>query len=546
MMESITAFFLSVLTFFYGIFGWCDMTNRYQFKVDAAAPGAEIGNLARCVNLWDMGTAFYEPRRNEKYDIYEFVEYVQLMQCTGGALSRDLFRDPADRNVLDDYDFTRLVKNCAGILSLGAKPHLKLGGVPLKYTTDPEGCVFSDNANPPDDYNVYYRYIRACAEALVEAFGAEEVRSWHFGVMTEYENMDWFFTKDRDPAHTARAYCQLYDYTVGALQDVLGEEIYVGAHSMTCAEGLWDEEIFIRHCAIGTNYYTGKKGSRLCYLSASFYDVRPGEFSTGKTLPEAIAYLRKTAERYGFRNLDYGINEGRILTGNHSGAASSELFSRSVGCTWQGAYDARQYGQMLDGGIGYFSYWHYLTGGLTEGIPTVSYHAAKLISRYDGSRLLPVKTALKGTNHEAEVAAHAAYNEGTRTLRAFVYNFKNDLTYFRPAQTTLIVDAPQLPDGEVTVTAYPIDDDCNYFDEWTADRETDGITDDMFDWSPDDGCLLTMRDRKAKDLFAANYEQYEACAALTPRTFTVKVRDGRFTLTDTLPANTAIFYEITG
>ena len=545
-MESIIAFLLSVMTFFYGIFGWCDMTNRYQFRVDASAPGEEIGNLTKCINLWDMGTTYYAPQRNEKYDIYEFVEYVQLMQCTGGALSRDLFKDPSDRNVPDDYDFTRLVKNCAGILSLGAKPHLKLGGVPLKYTTDPQGCVFSENANPPDDYDVYYAYIRACAQALVDEFGADEVRSWHFGVMTEYENADWFITKDRDPAHTAREFCRLYDYTVGALQDVLGEDVYVGAHSMTVTEGLWDEEIFIRHCAIGTNYYTGRKGSRLCYLSGSFYDIRPGEFTSGKTLPETIAYLRKTAERYGFKDLDYGIDEGRILGGNHRGADSDELLSRSSGYTWQGAYDARQYGQMLDGGIDYFSYWDYLTGGLSEGFPTISYHVAKLISRYDASRLLPVKTVLNGTNYQAEISAHAAYDEQTGTLRAFVYNFKNDLSYFRPAKVTLAFDAPQYPDGEVTVCAYRIDDDCNYFDEWTADREANGITDDMFSWSPDDGCVLMMRDQKAKDLFSANYEKYEACAALIPQTFQAAVKNGRITLKDTLPANTAVFYEITG
>lgn len=545
-VKAIAAFLAALMAFFYNLFGWCDMTNRYQFQVDVSSQGVLIGNMAKCINLWDMGTSFYAPQKNEKYDIYEFVEYVQLMQCTGGSLSRDLFVDPSDRDVLDDYDFTRLVKNCAGILSLGAKPHLKLGGVPLKYTTDPQGCVFSENANPPDDYDVYYAYIRACAQALVDAFGVQEVKTWHFGVMTEYENADWFFAKDRDPVHTAQEFCKLYDYTVGALQDVLGEDIYVGAHSMTVTEGLWDEEVFIRHCAIGTNYCTGKKGSRLSYLSASFYDIRPGEFTSGKTLPETIAYLRKTAERYGFKHLDYGIDEGRILVGNHSGADSTELLSRSAGDTWQGAYDARQYGQMLDGGIGYFSYWGYLTGGLSDGFPTISYHVAKLISQYEGSRLVPVKTTFRGTNYQAEVSAHAAYNESTRTLRAFVYNFKNDLSYFRPAKTMLTIDAPQFADGDVTVTVWRIDDDCNYFDEWTADREANGITDDMFSWSPDDGCLSSMRDQQAKDLFYQNYDKYEACAALSPQTYTAEVRNGRITLTDNIPANTAIFYEING
>ena len=546
MLKSFTAFIVSFLSFLYGIFGWCDLTNRYQFQIDGSTLGEEIGNLAKCVNLWDMGTAYYKPVRNEKYDVYEFVEYVQLMQCTGGSLSRDLFEDPSDRAVLDDYDFTRLIKNCAGILSLGTKPHLKLGGVPLKYTTDPQTCVFSDNANPPDDYEVYYAYIHACAQALADAFGVKEVKSWHFGVMTEYENADWFIAKDHDPVHTAEEYCKLYDYTVSALQDVLGEDIYVGAHSMSVTEGLWDEEIFIRHCAAGTNYCTGEKGSRLCYLSASFYDVRPGEYTSGKTLPKTIIDLRAAAERCGFDHLDYGIDEGRILLGVHSGAQSNELLSRSSGFTWQGAYDARQYGQMMENGVGYFSYWDYLTGGLSEGIPTISYHVSKLISQYKGNRLLSVKTLRKGTNLQAEVSAHAAYDEETHTFRLFAYNFKNDLSYFRPAQTTLYIDAPQWEDGQVTVTAYRIDDDCNYFDEWIADRESKGITDDMFNWSPDDGCLLSMRDQKAKDLFSENYAKYEACATLTPLVFKAEVKNGRITLTDYLLPNTAVFYEIVG
>ncbi len=545
MFSSFTAFIMAFLAFFYNIFGCMDVANRYTFRVDAAAPGQEIGNLTQCVNVWNMGTAFYEPQKNESYDVFRFVEYVQLMQCSGGDADRDLFRDPLDRTVTDDYDFTKLVKNCAGILSLCAKPHLKFGNVPLKLTSDPEKGVFSGNINPPDDYGAYYNYMRACAEALCGAFGADEVRSWRFGVMTEYENSDWFRAKSGDPAETAEAYCKLYDYTVAALEDVLGGDIYIGAHSMTVTEGLWDEEIFIRHCAEGTNYITGEKGTRLCYLSASFYDVRPGKFTSGKTLPETVGWLRATAEKYGLTGLDYGVDEGRILVGVNAGADSNELYSRSVGDTWQGAYDARMYGQLMDNGIQYFSYWHTLTEGLTKGFPTVSYHVSDMVSRYAGSRALPVETVRRGLNYKAEVSVHAAYNESTRTLRAFAYNFKNDLLYFRPADVSVDFAVPQFADGDVTVTVYRIDDNCNYFDEWTADRKANGITDDMFSWSPDDGCVLTMRDRKAKDLFYGNSEKYEACAQLVPETYTASVKNGSLTLRDTLAANTAVFYEIT-
>ena len=56
------------------------------------------------------------------------------MQCTGGAANRDLFKDPLDFDTLDDYDFSSLITSCKGILTYGAKPHLKLGSVPLKYS----------------------------------------------------------------------------------------------------------------------------------------------------------------------------------------------------------------------------------------------------------------------------------------------------------------------------------------------------------------------------------------------------------------------------
>lgn len=73
------------------------------------------------------------------------------MQCTGGSYARDLFRDPYDSTVLDDY-------------------------------------------------NVYYNYVKAIAEELVAQFGLEKVLSWRFMVMTEYGiGNDCFYWSSDDP-----------------------------------------------------------------------------------------------------------------------------------------------------------------------------------------------------------------------------------------------------------------------------------------------------------------------------------------------------------
>ncbi len=552
---AIKKFFCEILAFIIGFFSTCwantvSLFDRVEFSVDTSSLSAELPNIESNVNIWDFnGNTFANPKRNEENDVFEFVEYVQFMQCSGGNAGRDLFKDPYNTDVLDDYDFSNLIKNCKGVLSLGAKPLLKLGNVPMKFT---KGAVtetmFGVNPYPPDDYGVYYNYIRDIAEALVDEFGREEVLSWRFGVMTEYENDDWFKTKDEDPQKTAEAYCKLYDYTVAALQDSIGENVFVGAHSMTVTEGLWDEAIFIRHCANGTNYKTGRKGTRLCSLSASFYDARPGKYTSGKTLPETIAYLKNTAESVGLNNLIYGIDEGRILSGNNSGAVGNELNQRIVGHTYQAAYDARLIHQGFESGLNYFSSWGFLSNGLLEGNPTVSYHVAKHAAQFAGSRMAACKKTRKGVHYKADISAISAFDEDENTLHIMGYNFRNKLKYKRGAELKFNINLPQLDGKKVKVTSYVIDDNCNYFDEWVEDRKTYGIDDGAFAWSPDDPSIdstTTLADPGARDIyFNELYEKYRECSRLMPVEEEMQVVDGKLTLSRKLDPYAVVFFDV--
>ncbi len=534
------------------IFSGGESVNDYSFNIDSSQLGTVLPNSVSNINIWDMqsGEQFSNPKPNEKYNIFEFVEYVQFMQCTGGNAQRDLFVDPLNFDVLDDYDFSSLIANCRGVLQLGAKPHLKLGSVPLKYSQYAiQGADFGTNLYPPDDYDVYYNYMAAMAQALVDEFGAEEVLTWRFGVMTEYENAQWFTSPDGDPDKSAQAYCKLYDYTVAALQEKIGENVFVGAHSMTVTEGLWDERIFIEHCAKGTNYKTGKVGTRICFLSASFYDAIPGEFTSGYTLPESIEFLQKCAADAGLKDLIFGVDEGRILCGVSSGSISDQLNTRTVGDTFQAAYDARIAKQLFDCGGDYFSAWSYLSGGFFDGFPTVSYHVAKNVAAYAGSKRAAVEPVEKGVLYNTEVDAVSAYDAQSGTLRIMAYNFKNKLDYDKSVDLKLNVNVPQFNGKDVKITAYTVDDSCNYFDEWRRDRVTYNITDNCFSWSPDDpqiGSSVTLSDPIARELyFTTLYDKYEECSKLVPKTSSAKVVDGKLVLETELAANGVIFYEIT-
>lgn len=543
LMSVIMTFFSFYVPAFFDLFKG---TSTAEITVDTSETGDTIPNVVDNINIWHMGTSFHDAEKNEKYDVFEFVKYVQLMQCTGGTADRDLFVDPYDRTTFTDYKFDALIENCRGILELGAKPHLKLGGVPLKFTSDYELGGFDMNVYPPDDYNVYYNYIKAITEALVEEFGTQEVKTWRFGCMTEYENEAWFKAKSGDPAESAEAYCKLYDYTVQALIDVLGNDVFVGAHSMTVTEGLWDEEIFIRHVAEGTNYANGGKGTRICFLSGSFYDSNPGEFTKGYTLPETINYLKSTAEKYGLNNLIYGIDEGRILSGNSSGSVGSELLNRTTGYTWQAAYDARLFAQTINSGADYFSSWNFLTDGNLSGYPIISYHVAQNLAKFEGCKLLSAEQKELKTGIKVEIGNLVAVDEETGLIRAMVYNFKNDVGFNKKADVTLNIPAE---DGKkFKVTQYLINDDCNYFDEWQEDRKTYNITDDCFSWSPDDPCLdntTTLSDPAAREIYQTKLrDKYEECALLTPTESEVVASEGVLNLNIMLDASNVVFFEI--
>ena len=555
-MSAITRFFAYILSLIIALPGIIlsggKTINDYEFSIDASQQGEVLPNAVSNINIWNAyeTTQFINPQTNEKYDITDFVEYVQLMQCTGGNASRDLFVDPYNFDVLDDYDFSKLIENCRGILSMGMKPHLKLGSVPLKYSAKAsEDEYFGTNIYPPDDYDVYYNYMEAMAQAIVDEFGADEVLTWRFGVMTEYENSDWFMAVDGSPEKSAVEYCKIYDYTVDALQSVIGEEVFVGAHSMTVTEGLWDEKIFIEHCANGVNYKTGEVGTRICFLSASFYDSQPGEFTSGKNLPETIGFLKECAEKAGLENLIFGIDEGRILSGNNSGKNDSQLLTRTVGYTYQAAYDARLYKQLFDSEGDYFSAWSYLSGGLFSGYPTVSYHVANNIFLFKGMNRVLTENTKNGVIYDAEVDTLAAYDNESETLRIMAYNFKNDVDYSKTVDIKLNINLPQFDGKKVKVTAYVIDDNCNYFDEWVEDRKTYGIGDDCFNWSPDDPQIesgVTLENEEARKIYFENLrDKYEECSTIIPSETVMTVENSALILETELAPNGVLFYEIT-
>lgn len=519
-----------------------------KYTIDFSTLGKTINNKVSTLNMWDFNIDWLF--RAEAYaddhlkNSMPFVEYIQFMQATGGNSSRDLFLNPADKTVRDDYYFDGIIRACQNVLDKGLTPFIKTGNVPQKYSTVDTTGTFGVNLFPPDDYDEYYTYIKAVTHALVDEFGLAEVKTWRWGCYTEYENRDWFTINDKKN-ETFVAFCKIYDYTVAALQSVLGEDIFIGAHSMTCSEGLWDELDFIEHCANGTNYATGAKGTRLSYLAASFYDSTPNS-AAYRNMVQTIDILRNKAESVGLTDLKYGIDEGRILSGTIKGVNGWDLNSRVAGQTFQAAYDARILKQMIDNDIDYFATWSYTSTGIWSGLPTVSLHVARNFYEMVGMQQAAVSKTSLGDGNEVETVA--AYDSETGKAVVMAYNFGFSLSYnTRSAMlfTMPVVDVKGQTPVKYKVTFKIVDDDSNFFDEWSADCDANGITANDFSVSPDsanvEGNMATTAPRQ---LFTDNYDKYAKCAEQKTYYGYVTPESGNISLYVEADPNAVVFFEL--
>jgi len=528
---------------------WVMRPLRRTLAFDLEKAGEVIGNKFSDINIWQMQGRWsdIQPDPAQFAGRYPFARRLQIMTATGGNETRDLFLDPLDRTTLTDYDFAPLLAACRHITALGMKPMVKTGAVPLKFCAAPNIGVFGVNTLPPEDFTRYYAYIKAIAEALVEEFGIAEVRAWSFGVLTEYENGDWFGIPgpggEFDPQATKLAYFELYDTTVAALQDALGREnLTVGAHAMQCAQGMWPVAEFIEHCAKGTNYATGETGTQLDFLASSFYDREPGKFADQKDLAESIGQLKRWAADAGLTGLRFGVDEGRIL----SGADGKPLSARVVAMSYQGAADARMFKTMIDHDIDWFANWDGATNLWDDGAEPVSTHIARLGGSMERDRYIQPKARGFARRWRGQVDGIGGYDSATNTARFMVYNFHPDpdAKTAEPVRVT-IANLGRIG-GTVNVKEYVIDDGhANFWPLWWADQTARGLTDDDYDWSKYSNHPLNvlLRDED-KQFFRDNLPRYEQAAALKYTETVMAVEGGKITLTPTLQRHGVVFYEI--
>lgn len=505
---------------------------------------SQMGNKVSNYNYWDAINEMEPFDKSEGMDT-SFVEYGQIMQATGGEYKRDPFKDPKNFDVLDDYDFSKLINACEILLKNNIKPYVKFS-VPRKLSkSDVKGEYM--NPFPPLDYEQYYKFATAVCKALTDKFGKEECSTWRYGLFTEYENYGWFRTLDENPENTMKAYFKLFDYTVDAVQKNISPTAQIGAHAMGGEGSFWDPTTLFEHCVNGTNYKTGKKGTKLDIYAISFYESTPDRIVT-EPLIMKIVEARTAAEKVGLK-LIYGVDEGRMAWGD-KGRDKRDLLSRITGDSYQISYEAKLAKTMFDNDIDYFASWGYSSGKPHKGFPHTSYYVARSVAKFKNCNRVGVLRYLLGKTGWHEVNGFAGFDKKANTLRIMGYSLKhcyND-RFEVPSQWRIL--APQFAGKEVKISTLTMDYKSNFCDEFKKDRKIYKLKDSDFTWSPNSVQLDLTRawcDKKNHKLYMEKLRpKYVKMSKIEPEVKTVKVgENGVIDLSHTFCGNSAVFFEIT-
>jgi len=536
-----------------------------SININAVLQSDVITNKFNTLNSWhynsDWGSLASSQPDSYVTSNYPFIKYVRLFTATGGCYTgysgcsggndRDLFVNPADTATMTDYKFDSLKASIRNVLDKGLKPYIVTGNVPVKYSAAPYIGAFNVNTRPPTDYSTYYDYIKAMADALVSQFGVAEIKTWKWGVLSEFENADWFWdgpgsTPDANASKTA--YFKLYDYTVAALQSSIGAgNLTVGAHAMAVTPGLWDPRDFIDHVATGTNYKTGGTGTQINFITASYYDNAPGVY-TANSLPFVINRLRDRAIMNGLTNLQVGVDEGWFLTDT----SGKDLFSRSSGTGYQGAYMAKKIKEMVDYNIDWFSVWALNAYGVWGGasVPTISTNVIALASRMAGERRAGLSIGGSASGSGNVVDGFASYSDSTKKLHVLVYNYNSDPGAASSESLTIAINnIAAVSGGSVNVKSWTVDDThANFWPRWWSDKGSSLTSADYGGfWSPRSVEVpAALTNSAALAYWNSRLGIYQSLAALaSSATSPVTVSGNSITLSPTLNPHGVMLYEIT-
>ena len=167
------------------------------------------------------------------------------------------------------HSWTILDRIFDAYVEAGVTPFVQAGFMPEALSTGPppyrhafpQGGITTGWAWPPKDYDRWAALIEAWARHAVERYGHARVVDWPWEIWNEPDGLYW--------RGTIEEFCRLHDLADAAIRRAIPGARVGGPH--TCGPLSPAAATFLRafltHCARGTNYATGRTGTRLDFIA---------------------------------------------------------------------------------------------------------------------------------------------------------------------------------------------------------------------------------------------------------------------------------------
>lgn len=232
------------------------------------------------------------------------------VRCGGDVYSENENGDPV-------YDFSWINGVYRKFIENGVKPIVELDFLPDEFTgfsgnvtQEGTGEKYS-NRFYPNDWSKWTNLLTAFVKNLEKEFGLDEIRTWYFEVWNEPDS--W-------PLESWPMFYKLYDIFVAAVTDV-------DSHLKVGGPGCFRQHFmfsFLDHVVNGINYVTGKKGTRIDFISYHIYGMSGAEnwlneypliMPTVQRFSQELMWIKRMVDMYpSLKNTEFHLNEWGVIS----------------------------------------------------------------------------------------------------------------------------------------------------------------------------------------------------------------------------------------
>ena len=372
----------------------------------------------------------------------------------------------------------------------GMKPIAESGFMPEALSVKPQpyehhwtpaakyNDIYTGWAYPPKDYQKWGELVYQWVKHCVERYGKKEVESWWWEVWNEPDIGYWQGTREE--------YFQLYDFAAAGVKRAC-QNARIGGPTTTSPRGEKANNFltaFLQHCAGGTNYATGQKGSPLDYVS--FHAKGSPEFIKGHVrmnmavqLTDIYKGFEAVASSPKFKNLSIIIGECdpegcaacSVNFNPQNAYRNGTMYSSYTAACYARIYDiAEKLGVNIEGAVSWsfeFENQPWFAGFrdlATNSVDKPVLNVFRMFGQMKGKKLvvendnaLPVEQLRTKGVHDSIADVNALATVTDKTAYILLWNYYDDDTLAPSADVQLLLK--NLPSKSVTVSQYRIDDE---------------------------------------------------------------------------------------